>query len=1001
MNAKEILKSALVTKNKKDILKYKDECYLYMSDALLKALSMYDREINRLYVKINTKNFFVQIRNCLIENNSLEYALFYLLLREMSRKMRKSPRLKKHRNHKSASKNSLENGHSRAADEVNSNGEQSTVASKQESEKNDDSLVSKRPGDYDETSSEKMSIKKKNFCLLSRMIDPIILVDILLQTKHFRNLIYVDYDKFYIGEYKIDKSIGLYKFFYFVSHSSCANVIKNISILSDDELLLMFFHKNKEHGQKIFDLILSSNFQLARRIILFYWHESQQMIKRYLAKCTERKDNVMYTVELLNILSWDNVPVDLLCLYRQYSTQISLKTIINLKNYIDTFQTADKNIKEYNDLYGFLISSQSFVSSHERLAEVSLLCIDDDIAAAVRKIFCKLVKSNIETISSQLKMHYIKSRRTVMRQIVRESWEHMLFIYCSFVEKLDDLNIFIFECELLYFIIECNNGLRKKENAEPPEKKYIAGLRKASKFIRELKFRDPMKSILLNMLREYLEKCLMCKNYTVVDLISAYLERRQDFRYELLGNFRNRIFRNHQICIEYKIELVDRYYELIKTNNEKNRDVSVDFKKVVSTHVLHASDYQKLTPLEIKSVKYSADVMDYIKSFYNRDLKEYYIAKNFILFLNTFVEHITEFDWIKNTMDKIRKNFKDLEVMVESLNTKIELRKLTLNNKQPSTTEIETKETMNQVFQKGYELDYLEKEKKNNIMLEKASNDSMHYGEGVKKSSVNDVIYDNQAKSHKKKHIDNEVEPGEIINNVKRVCHSTVHTQHTHDTGENQQQKHSFDGQNTFRNNNHSVDHVQRKIYYDNTRERYDDHTDVLRDTAYSKSHGSMNTSNSSYYDRGEYSRSYQYGDYYQRNENTNAGQTSDLINLNKDKKYVYNSRHGYYYCAENQSSYQKSRDLNNVDDSRFNGRANGPYYHNDVDSSWRKNSATQYGVYRDHKYSSDYENSRRSGKIAYSDDTDGQPEKMKHYWRDRKHFDRHYDDYQSYYRRR
>lgn len=254
-------------------------------------------------------------------------------------------------------------------------------------------------------------------------------------------------------------------------------------------------------------------------------------------------------------------------------------------------------------------------AGEERIKEVLLQPLDDSVAASTRKMLCRLAKSNVDNIASDLEKLSHQSIRTLIKQIVTESWEHMLSLYSNLVEKQCELCRFFFECELFNYVKEISTCLIENYGNDDKKtfKENTRKLKKAAKFIAVLSFKNPTNSILLNSLRIYLEQCIVNKNYLLVFVLRSYLMKRKDFDCSVLKNFRNGILRHGEQDIRTKFELIDLYNELVddfKDNCSGFTNIYQDMKK----YILKTENFGKFTSYEIKSLKFDENVLFHRKT---------------------------------------------------------------------------------------------------------------------------------------------------------------------------------------------------------------------------------------------------------------------------------------------------------------------------------------------------------------------------------------------------
>ncbi|ELQ75369.1 hypothetical protein THOM_1666, partial [Trachipleistophora hominis] len=810
MKKNELIKYALKAEESKIKLEGKDnECYLYLPTPILELNNMFGPEIKGKYAKINAKNFFIQKRKCLIERNSLDYALFYSLLREL-REVRDGWMNGDKKDNNIAP--SIENGgieeFAAQTKKLDSDGlsrgncpiEQSnlnTTSRKSRTSRKKAAFIKSWYGNSRKKQGKKL--------FMIDIADPLIVISVLIETKHFASFVYMEKDAININGLKLNKNTNWHKLFHFLLPRAGSNGIRNVLNLYDEKLSVMLYVQNKNKDDILRHMIFC-NLDLARKIVLFYNNIGKEICELYVTEC-EKKENKEWVIEYLNNSLIGSIGPNLLHLYTKYEKEINLTKIAEIKDYIDIAKKEEhlKNndvIKQYEEVYSFFMSTEGMTSNEFRVKEVLSLELDEEVASETKKMLCRLVKSNVEFIANELSKQNTKSRRTVMRQIVTESWEHMLCMYADLVCTQDGLNRFIFECELFVYIVEANSGTMPADTNERAEleRKNAIKMRKAAKFIDVLEFKNPSKSILLNMLRTYLERCLQRKRYGIIGVLRAYLNKRSDFEYKLLQNFRNCIFRMSGVRLKQKIALVDLYYELIEENNRKQRDMSINFEEIMTMSTGNPLNYGRLTPLEIKHVKFGPDVIKYIESFRGKVFERFFDAKNFILFTNCFLSNLTDLGWIENSLLSIKSTREDLNVMVESLISQVKVRRCMLgdviavsDNKEVKngsipvndverlkTAENEEKETTrNDEMRKQPTLPaedakqtgvaVQEKEEGTDISRITEQNDMRKTSES---SSAYQSRYCDQKNVPKNygEYMEKEIEPGEIVCDKKRIC---------------------------------------------------------------------------------------------------------------------------------------------------------------------------------------------------------------------------------------
>lgn len=685
MKKNELMKYALTAGNQQIKLDNNgNECYLYLPTPILEQNNMFGPDIRSKYAKINAKNFFVQKRKCLIERNCLDYALFYSLLREV--REQKGGRIRTRvQDDGVADRPADKDGSKTSGDAVistKSDGDGFSVDNysidrSNLSRKSHKSRISRTKALFSKIWYGEHCRKRSNDLFLISMADPLVVIGALLGTKHFSKFVYIEKEMININGLKLNRNTNWYKLFHFSLLNANSIGIRNILNLGNERLSMMLYMQNKSR-RDVLEHMIVMDLDLARKIVLYYNDSEKEMHRLYVTEC-EKRANKKCVVEFLNFCNIESISPDIFYLYRKYEKNLNLAKIIELKDYIDKAENSTcDSIKDmavrYKELYSFFISSESMTSDKSRVKEVISAELSQEVADETKKMLCRLVKSNIEFISNGLNELNAKSRRTVMRQMVTESWEHMLPMYSDLVYMQDDLNRFIFECELFNYIVEASKHTMPGD-AKERERKNILGMRKAARFIDVLKFKDPSKSILLNMLRVYLERSLSKKRYGMVNVLRAYLNKRTDFDYTLLQNFRNNIFKMSSVKLKQKIVLVDLYYELVRDVNTKQRDLSINFQEIMTRNTSNPLNYSRLTPLEIKHVKFGPDVVQYIESFREKVFERFFDAKNFILFTSHFIGHLTDLGWIENSLHSIKSSREDLTVMVESLISQVNIRR--------------------------------------------------------------------------------------------------------------------------------------------------------------------------------------------------------------------------------------------------------------------------------------------------------------------------------------
>lgn len=684
MKKNELMKYALTAGNLQIKLENNcNECYLYLPTPILEQNNMFGPDIRSKYAKINAKNFFVQKRKCLVERNCLDYALFYSLLREV-REQRGGRVRTRVRNDSVADRPADKDGGKTSGDAVLSTKSDSDgfsvdnypISRTNLSRKPHKLRISRTKALLAEIWYGNHCKRRSNDLFLTSMADPLVVIGALLGTKHFSKFVYMEKEAIKINGLRLNRNTNWYKLFHFSLLNVNSIGIRNILNLGDEKLSMMLYMQNKSRSDVLEHMVIM-DLDLARKIVLCYNDAEKEMHKLYVTEC-EKRANKKCVVEFLNCSNIENISPDIFYLYRKYEKNVDLAKIIELKDYIDRAENSTcDSIKDMvvrcKELYSFFISSESMTSDESRVKEVFSAELCQEVADETKKMLCRLVKSNIEFISNGLNELNTKSRRTVMRQIVTESWEHMLPMYSDLVCMQDDLNRFIFEYELFNYIVEAGKHTMPGD-AKEMERKNILRMRKAAKFIDVLKFKDPSKSILLNMLRVYLERSLSKKRYGMVNVLRAYLNKRNDFDYTLLQNFRNNIFKMNSVKLKQKIALVDLYYELVRDVNTKQRDLSINFQEIMTRSTSNPLNYSRLTPLEIKHVEFGPDVVRYIESFRGKVFERFFDAKNFILFTSHFLGNLTDLEWIENSLHSIKSSREDLNVMVESLISQVKIR---------------------------------------------------------------------------------------------------------------------------------------------------------------------------------------------------------------------------------------------------------------------------------------------------------------------------------------
>ncbi|KRH92944.1 hypothetical protein M153_1992000340, partial [Pseudoloma neurophilia] len=316
---------------------------------------------------------------------------------------------------------------------------------------------------------------------------------------------------------------------------------------------------------------------------------------------------------------------------------------------------------------------------------------------ATKKSLMKLSLQNIETIDLELKIYKSFDRISVARTIIEESFDHMLDLYANFLEKQDPLFIFIFECQLFDYIKDCHRSYFETKtqsnqssgflmlgsiNIGGTTSKAARKIKKAVKFFNILrKIKSAMKNdknyeqefenidkenkqtckmtMAESITLKYLHNCFSRNDFILIDLYDHFCQ----YRAPNLKNFRTSILKDKRINLDQKIEFIDKYYEIF--------DKFGTFPEKLPSH---SQFYPRLTAFEIKHLNFNDSILQHISSFENMENLTKYQSKNFIWFVDHFLDDFQQPEWIERKLKGLLEKHSSLSTLINSLLVKIELK---------------------------------------------------------------------------------------------------------------------------------------------------------------------------------------------------------------------------------------------------------------------------------------------------------------------------------------
>lgn len=156
----------------------------------------------------------------------------------------------------------------------------------------------------------------------------------------------------------------------------------------------------------------------------------------------------------------------------------------------------------------------------------------------------------------------------------------------------------------------------------------------------------------------YLNGCFKQNDYLLVDLIDYF----DDISIFNLKDYRTSILQDKRISLDQKIDLIDRYHEILEINGIYQ---PISFIK---------ENYSKLTAYEIRHLGFSDDCVEHIISYRNTMELSNYQVKNFIWFVDRFLNSLNDLQWIITKCENMINTNPDLKTLIESISVKIKIK---------------------------------------------------------------------------------------------------------------------------------------------------------------------------------------------------------------------------------------------------------------------------------------------------------------------------------------
>lgn len=629
--------------------------YLVFPRELLEKHGLFNDEIKKKYARFNTINFFLQSRIIYISDQMNLYSTIFSTIY-------------KNKEHKIFSNKKYENENQPDFDHKMNN-IQSLIYNEEIKYYDVNKVIEKKN-------------KPKIFKFLSylkRYADIINVIAMIINLESFQDFVRKKSNQIYIFGIPLNKHLASVLSFFIPFLNEIG--IQNILNLRDEHLILYLLEKHHNKELIINKIFYSNNISF---ITIIFKNKNQKIFDIVF-------NNLLYKKIKFKLLNKYNFYVNgqkNLMLYAKNITHVNINQIFRMCDYVLTIKNESKKFS-CTEIINLFIKSDHFTNQFIRYQQIKRIQEDAETKKITKKALFKLSRNNILTVSSELQKYTFHKRKTIVKTIVEESFTHMLSLYVDFFRNQDVFNNYILECELFDYI-QVNHRLYikelKNETVQSTVKsednsqiqilsigstnvKALKKIEKACEFIKILQFKEPKKSILLNLSKSYLQKCFEKGDFILIDLLMALLTYNIELNLKQnIINFKKKILADSRLSSLFKNELIDRYYELIQKYQKFQGMPKIS---EILNNVFDKKKYHELTAFEIQNMEYSDNILEYILTFkVKKTLSEPEIL-NFIWFINKFLPKIQDHEWIKEFCDKLNVNNSSLKTIVSSLKAKL------------------------------------------------------------------------------------------------------------------------------------------------------------------------------------------------------------------------------------------------------------------------------------------------------------------------------------------